>query len=570
MHKYFDYKEVRSFFVYLRKNPYKGFVDIVELILYLIKIFKYKFINSYLKKQFKNNIRYNSGVHPINLPHILKNSHTDGRAYALLDNNFQYFFDKSDIESYFYTNRWSNCCLAMITSFDDSKEALLKCEKWILSAPDKDDVAWETYSTCERVSNILLMLSIYPDLINNSNQKTIYLFILESIEWIDGNLEDGSKGVVNNHILNNARSLIIGGTSLGMEVYITTGYNILNEYVDILINKGGFLRERSSHYQLIVTNWMLDCLTFLEFYNCLNAKVFDLNPLKFKIKNIMRATNTLNVNLLNSSCIGDISPDMHPQLSFARLVSLYSKFITKQIYKNKIVDDWFFVNCYNSTITGCFFKKWPVPYLNHGHNDLLSFIWLYKKQLIIVDSGRYRYTKDCISISQQKNDYHNSIEIDGQSPAPNSLLVNSGLYVKNFSSIDVNVNLNPGNRVSISHNGYFNYGNIMHNRSIKCNARDITIKDTLKGVGLHNIDILFHLFPDFKIVNNQKKILYSSNYIVKFNCSSGNNNFSYNYKNYQFSNKYGDTKKAIKLIINSSIELPCVIETIIGVEKCAV
>ena len=62
----------------------------------------------------------------------------------------------------------------------------------------------------------------------------------------------------NNHILNNARALILAGSFLDSQCLFDAGCWIFTNQFDKHINSDGVLREGSSHYQYVVTRWVVD------------------------------------------------------------------------------------------------------------------------------------------------------------------------------------------------------------------------------------------------------------------------------------------------------------------------
>ena len=64
-----------------------------------------------------------------------------------------------------------------------------------------------------------------------------------------------------NHILNNARAIILWGELSHNLKLIELGHNIIINELPKLITEDGFLREGSSHYQFIVTRWIFDIKT---------------------------------------------------------------------------------------------------------------------------------------------------------------------------------------------------------------------------------------------------------------------------------------------------------------------
>ena len=146
----------------------------------------------------------------------------------------------------------------------DWQHGLEQCAHWIEINTDTDQQAWEPYSAGERVANLLVFLASMP-LEQRPGQlaPTLTRFLDDSIDWICRHLEYYGSLETNNHILGNARALIIGGVARDNAAAIDAGMRIFRKWLPELIMSGGFLRERSSHYQLIILNWLMDAWHFL-------------------------------------------------------------------------------------------------------------------------------------------------------------------------------------------------------------------------------------------------------------------------------------------------------------------
>ena len=168
-------------------------------------------------------------------------------------------FDEGDKEAHFQKNRWASC-IEMILRSSIDEEVISSIRTWIASPPPKTDQAWETYSCCERIANLSLLLGSYPQMQDQFDRDQLISFFLEHGNWITSHLEYYGLEQTNNHFFNNGRALIIAGVVLNHQAWIDAGLCIFRKFAPLLFGSDGFLREGSSHYQLVVSGWYFDGL----------------------------------------------------------------------------------------------------------------------------------------------------------------------------------------------------------------------------------------------------------------------------------------------------------------------
>ena len=166
----------------------------------------------------------------------------------------------ADPETVFAEQRWG----VLIDELLTGQWVLPTSVSQQMDASVRQGLALETYSTCERLANLLLWLAFMP-----LSQRLAILpdnalvFVELAMQWVLAHLEFYGKRT-GNHILNNARTLIMAGTVLDNALVVHSGIQIFKNMLPVLVQPNGFLRERSSHYQLIVLGWLLDASAFLQ------------------------------------------------------------------------------------------------------------------------------------------------------------------------------------------------------------------------------------------------------------------------------------------------------------------
>lgn len=396
-----------------------------------------------------------------------------------------------DPEDYYLLHRWGWLLEASLKQQNHEVKKYLS--DWIDQNDNVSDPSWEPYSVCERAANLLTWLSIIPLEEREEYETESYIsFLAKSLAWIYQHIEYYGEKLTNNHILNNARVLIMVGVALDYQPAVEAGLDIFRKMLPILIQPGGFLRERSSHYQLIILNWLLDALYFLQGYYPEVSE--DVILLKDTVGRMLAAASQLcDENGFLLACIGDISPDASPCQSARRLAILYPDFWPRIADSSSgKLDDWLWLNQEKGKVLiNIPSGKMPLPYPTHGHNDITSFVWLFEKRPILIDSGRYRYTKDAISIWQKSALGHSVPLIDGLPPICES--VTSGQYVPvPYGCSKIEAMLKSHNTIRITNDGFKRGGKVeKHVREITLVENELHVYDHFVGNGLADICLLW-------------------------------------------------------------------------------
>ncbi len=190
----------------------------------------------------------------------------------------------------------------------------------------------------------------------------------------------------------------------------------------------------------------------------------------------------------------------------------------------------------------------------HGHNDCLSFELSLKGQNIISDSGAYVYTA-----SYEERDlfrstaYHSTPKIDGEEI--NRFISPGFIWNLKYDAIP-NVykwHRSKDSDVFIgSHDGYHRLKErVTPVRKIELyhNDHKLVIEDKIEGVGVHEVEIPFHLSKDVIIIGetNRSFNLKTTSGPFVFNWKS-NSNWTVNIEDGFISESYG-LKKARKVIV---------------------
>lgn len=435
-----------------------------------------------------------------------------------------------DDELFFSLHRWGWLLYALssdTSKFDkETGEALIR--SWIHemhSIPDGN--ASESYSTGERVSNTCLFYRhinrswdyVPKDIIQAIHEMAIYLST--KIEYYPDELSG-------NHVINNAKAIYFAGYCCNDKNLVNLAHAIFEDHLLKLVDKYGFLREGSSHYQFLFTRWILEIRMLADEKN----DFFVLKIIDSVIKKMLNACNLLLINNNNSHAffplIGDISPDCEPDwlysLMSSNLVGLKENNANSQnyawsnLYKdykmNHVIDFKPLVLDFNGwpsfsgsewrridfdSWTAIFHAESPngKPLASHGHHDYGSIILFLDGKEILIDSGRYDYTSSEIGRYGIHASAHNSILLNGFVPVlkrGDRLLPEE--YRKTSSSV-VFEESSKGFKVSFEHDGLsrISKNKIIHKREYIFSHDACQITDEISGKGDYFYECFFH-FPD--------------------------------------------------------------------------
>lgn len=472
-----------------------------------------------------------------------------------------------DIEEYYFRHRWSQCIVAIWSDKQVAISALNEISEWIDIYKDHQKPEWEPYSSSERVANLAVLLAARPELMENADQAKLVSFFRNSLYWIDAHLEYYPGQRTNNHILNNARAIVIAGSILGHIDSVEKGIRLFVEMAKKMISTNGFLRERSTHYQVVIANWLMDTIWFAKACIERSAIIYEyLHQLEAIAINVSKATEKIVAGTLGlRSNIGDISPDVCPAVSLNRLRFLHNyRSDTVLNHGVDISDGWFFVCANSQSITGNIpYPEYPLKYPTHGHNDLGSFIWAIEDRIILSDAGRFRYTKDTVSQQQIVGQGHNCLLVDGFSPVAEPLNVNGGWNPGYYSSADIKVSQIGENTMVLKHTGYDRIPNITdHTRIITLGDNTMVVEDIISGYSHHDIELRWHFHPSAKVeTENGKLVIQVADKRIVCISSLQDESGSVRLSGYSDSQQYGTAIPAVCVQYSNHLILPITIKT---------
>lgn len=347
----------------------------------------------------------------------------------------------NDIEDVYALHRfiWLLRWMALKPSAEMLKEADGLIIQWINEMSGKyNHPSWQTYTASERVINWLLYLSCTKSEERISEKEIVLIeqSLRDHLKYITYHLEY-HQGKFNNHILNNARALYIGGRLLENHEVANIGANIFQAHTDDLFTLNGFLREKSSHYQLLL------CRTFTEVWWCA-VKTNDVGFLSW-IRGITKKIQKASVlfyphsksELSDIPRIGDLSPDVPLEWFYPDPIVMKNNAgswyylwdsdeitpfllnLSKYYQGSKVADgEWLRMQFDKWNIIAPIYDhrgKYPT---HHSHYDFGSFVLYYDGLPVFVDRGRHSYQNNKNGMYGVSSNAHNVAIMNGMPCLP--------------------------------------------------------------------------------------------------------------------------------------------------------
>ncbi len=426
-----------------------------------------------------------------------------------------------------------------ITELRSLKELIVN---WIESNPYKESGSgWDSYSVSERIVNWIFFLSALQALPikEDYSHSQIIQSLWKHVQTLLNGLEF-RRSATNNHLINNGRALYLSGAFLGCNQALETGREILKLTSRDMFTESGFLREGSSHYQILLAR------TFLEALWC--AERIDDKGYKDDMFDFTKRVAGCARFFLSETpfpLFGDVSPDFPPDfhLGLPEVADLlledkecfsthdetgwHTLLISGDNSKHNIDDS---INnhscnyeevaaypdagyyCIANSSYSIFIYVNPLGYVpewSHGHSDIGGFVMYWNHQPFLVDCGRLNFHDSSMGKYGRSVRSHNSISIDGYEPCvTHGLNGFAQLMVREYVEPPPVVKLEERNdsvKIQIEYYGFKRiWKDLKVSRTFYCEKNSLIIEDDISGKDTHKIETFFHLHPEVNPVSNGK------------------------------------------------------------------
>jgi hypothetical protein len=136
----------------------------------------------------------------------------------------------------------------------DAEEAARLLATWIEAHPPRNGDAWHPYPLSTRVGNWVAAVTLLPELATDDVSRSAW----RQLQRLTHNVEDDILG---NHVIRNARALVLGGTAFATSELVRRGIDLLRRELPEQILADGGHYERSPSYHLFVLRDLLEIQT---------------------------------------------------------------------------------------------------------------------------------------------------------------------------------------------------------------------------------------------------------------------------------------------------------------------
>ncbi len=145
------------------------------------------------------------------------------------------------------------------------------------------------------------------------------------------------------------------------------------------------------------------------------------------------------------------------------------------------------------------------PLFNHGHADALSIVLFRAGKPFLADPGTYGYNGDeRLRAYFRGTRAHNTVTVDHEDQA---VQVTRFIWDRPYRADGFRREVvREGTIISAAHNGYSRLAApIRHKRSLLlADGGGCVVRDTFQGLGMHHLEINYHLHPDVRVAGHRE------------------------------------------------------------------
>jgi hypothetical protein len=336
-------------------------------------------------------------------------------------------------------------------------------EGWIASNPPGKGVGWHPYPLSTRIGNWVAAVSLEPTLGNDQVGESLW----RQLVYLERNIEDDILG---NHVIRNARALILGGLAFGEDRLAARGLALLDrELPEQVLSDGGHY-ERSPVYHAIVLRDLLEIRAVTE--------APQLDPVIGRMKDFAAALTRPDgqPSLFNDAPL-DLAPDLHDELSPQPPgLTVFRETGYAVVRDGRTF--WLAFDCGRAA---------PSFLPPHAHADGLSFqLWLDGKPFV-VDPGTYTYEAGPDRDWLRGTRSHSTVAVDGTDQFELWGAFRAS-RIPAVELLDAAGSEEQGTAVAQLHGFPRVSGRIRHRRRVSWSLQTIEVADELEGHGRHFVE----------------------------------------------------------------------------------
>lgn len=384
---------------------------------------------------------------------------------------------------------------------------------WIRHNPSGTEDAWEPYTVSLRIVNWIKLFLLRKGTGSvEASEKTPRQEWIDSLYqqalWLERNIE---YQFLANHYLKNGVALLFAGLyfeGADADRWLKKGLEILrDELKEQFLADGGHF-ERSPMYHSISVVDYLDVINLMQ-----NSSAVILRGVAHEfVEKITTALDFLNgiclpdgeIPLFNDSALG-IAPTPSQIFEYAERVIGYelpqrpmsltaNAFAASGYYVCRKAGDMIIIDC------GAIGPDYNPA---HAHCDTLSYELAIDGQRVVVDSGVFDYEPSWERAYARSTRAHNTVIVDGNEQ---SEVWGVFRVARRARPIQGRIDKTEDGAVLFegAHDGYRRLtGKPIHHRRIRYDEQGSwVVTDELAGTGIHQMETVIHIHPDFTIVRS--------------------------------------------------------------------
>jgi len=341
----------------------------------------------------------------------------------------------------------------------DLEETRRLIATWIEAHPPHDGDAWHPYPLSTRVGNWIAALTLLPDLVSPELSGSLW----RQLQRLRVNVEDD---VLGNHVVRNARALVLGGTSFGAADLTRRGIELLRRELPEQILRDGGHYERSPSYHLVVLRDLLE--------------IHAASPHSWLAEAIER---------MRIFAAALARPDGAPALFNDGTVDAPLLDLPEPPEGLSVFDDSGFVVVRDGPLWLAFRCGPPSPDFlpAHAHADALSFQLWWRGRPVLVDPGTFTYEPGADRDWFRSTRAHSTVCVDGRNQFRPWGAFRSGRLPK--------VSLRYAREGALEASVVLP-GRVRHVRRIEWTDGEVSVYDELEGKGRHRVESRLVWAPD--------------------------------------------------------------------------
>jgi hypothetical protein len=343
----------------------------------------------------------------------------------------------------------------------DSDEAVSLLDSWLEAHPPRNGDAWHPYPISTRVGNWVAAVTLMPELATDAVSHSAW----QQLQRLRSNVEND---VLGNHVIRNARALVLGGAAFGAVELTRQGIELLRRELPEQVLPDGGHYERSPAYHLLVLRDLLE-IQAASPHSWLGEAIERMRRFVAGLQRPDGAPPLFNDGTVDA-----------PRLELPPSPAGLTVFEESGFAVVREHDLWLAFRCGRAA---------PDFLPPHAHADALSLQLWWRGRPVLVDGGSSTYEPGAVRTWERSTAAHSTIRVDGKDQFRTWGAFRSGPLAEvklNYArpgALEASVGLPGGTR---------------HTRRVEWDAEGgaVDVFDTVDGKGTHEVESRVLWAPD--------------------------------------------------------------------------